>query len=156
MVCFGSWLIAILCKFKGIKPNREMCSHGIGQMSFHDTRGQYPTTVCYSFMQDLKSGVKKITNFLKIDIKDDLVDKIVAKCHIGELRKAEKGNDQSKRFLIDGKPLMFRKGTFTYTPNGLFFTCQLDASVLSGILFYVLLYFGVKFFFAKSVAVCGV
>ena len=55
--------------------------------------------------------MKKVSEFLKADIEDDLINQIVDKCHIDKLRTAVKDNDFAKVFLVDGKPLMFRKGS---------------------------------------------
>ena len=54
--------------------------------------------------------MKKVCKFLKADINDDLIDQIVDKCHIDKMRHAVKDNDTANTFLVDGKPLMYRKG----------------------------------------------
>ena len=54
--------------------------------------------------------MKKVSEFLKVEINDDLIDRIVDKCHIDKMRYMDKDVDNAKRFLVDGKPLMYRKG----------------------------------------------
>ena len=54
--------------------------------------------------------MKKVSEFLKVEINDGLIDRIVDKCHIDKMRYMDKDVDNAKRFLVDGKPLMYRKG----------------------------------------------
>ena len=61
--------------------------------------------------------MKKVCKFLKADINDDLIDQIVDKCHIDKMRHAVKDNDTVKTFLVDGKPLMYRKGNNCSIPT---------------------------------------
>ena len=61
--------------------------------------------------------MKKISDFLKVDINDDLIDRIVDKCHIENMRHAVKEHDFVKGFLVDGRPLMYRKGNYTDLEN---------------------------------------
>ena len=54
--------------------------------------------------------MKKISDFLKVNINNDLVDQIIDKCHIDKQRHAVKDNDNVKHYTVDGKHVMYRKG----------------------------------------------
>ena len=59
----------------------------------------------------MKANVTKIAEFLKADVGIDLIDNIVKNCHIEKMRKGKhQGNHPLKDLLVDGKPLMYRKG----------------------------------------------
>ena len=54
--------------------------------------------------------MQKVAEFLKVDIGNELVEQIADRCHIDKMRNATKENDHHKRFIVDGRPLMYRKG----------------------------------------------
>ena len=62
------------------------------------------------FFQDLQANVKKIAEFLQVDVSKDLVANIVDKCHIEKMRNASRSVDTAKNFKVNGVPLMYRKG----------------------------------------------
>ena len=62
------------------------------------------------FFQDLKASVKKIADFLQVNVSKELVANIVDKCHIEKMRNASRNVDTTKNFQVNGVPLMYRKG----------------------------------------------
>ena len=50
-----------------------------------------------------------------MDLDEELVERIADRCHIDNMRTATKENDKNKHFLVDGKPLMYRKGMTDYS-----------------------------------------
>ena len=62
--------------------------------------------------QDPISGVRKVAEFLKVEVTNGLIETIADKCQIENMRKAtiEVKKDILSEFLVDGKPLMYRKG----------------------------------------------
>ena len=63
-------------------------------------------------LQDTRSGIRDIGKFLSVDVTDDFIDMVTDRCHIDKMRRAtvDVKDDVLNNFLIDGKPLMYRKG----------------------------------------------
>ena len=60
----------------------------------------------------MTGNIEKIAEFLKISVTDELIKNIADNCHIDKMRQAttEIKQDIFKDFLVNGKPVMYRKG----------------------------------------------
>ena len=67
--------------------------------------------LCLTF-QDMTGNIEKLADFLKISVTDELIKNIADNCHIDKMRQAttEIKQDIFKDFLVNGKPVMYRKG----------------------------------------------
>lgn len=76
----------------------------------------YP--ILYLYYEDLKEDLEKwigaVARFLELDVTEELIRGIAKQCQIDNHRKAfveKKENNFIKDVMVDGNPLMFRKGT---------------------------------------------
>ena len=56
----------------------------------NDTEDVTVHVYVWCFFQDLQANVKKIAEFLQVDVSKDLVANIVDKCHIEKMRNASR------------------------------------------------------------------
>lgn len=98
----------------GFYLNYSWCQYVLEWEKFTRENPDYPILNLYyeDLKQDPISGVRKVAEFLKVEVTNDLIETIADKCQIENMRKAtiEVKKDILSKFLVDGKPLMYRKG----------------------------------------------
>ena len=65
------------------------------------------------FLQDLKSNVRKIADFLELNHDEEFINNVAEKCTFKNMKNGKESNPQAywKDCTLDGKMPIFRKGT---------------------------------------------
>lgn len=69
--------------------------------------------VNFVFLQDLKSNVRKISDFLELNHDEEFINNVAEKCTFKNMKNGKESNPQAywKDCTLDGKMPIFRKGT---------------------------------------------
>lgn len=69
--------------------------------------------VNFVFLQDLKSNVRKIADFLELNHDEEFINNVAEKCTFKNMKNGKESNPQAywKDCTLDGKMPIFRKGT---------------------------------------------
>ena len=69
--------------------------------------------VDFVFLQDLKSNVRKIADFLELNHDEEFINNVAEKCTFKNMKNGKESNPQAywKDCTLDGKMPIFRKGT---------------------------------------------